>query len=290
MTTKVVDLLYDESGGRIRGVRATSENGDLEIHADVTIGADGRHSVVREKAALPVLDIGAPMDVLWMRLSRQLTDPPQTLGRVRGGRILVQLNRGTYWQCAFLIAKGGYDEIRKNGIEAFRQQLVEIAPFLKNHVAELKSFDDISLLTVMVDRLERWHKPGLLCIGDSAHAMSPIGGVGINLAIQDAVATANLLTAPLLNAAVSERDLASVQHRREFPTRATQRLQVVIQNRVIRRVLQKRGPPAANTSLPLLLRLMNAFPILRRIPARIVGVGFRPEHVRTTPANPSPRS
>jgi 2-polyprenyl-6-methoxyphenol hydroxylase-like FAD-dependent oxidoreductase len=288
--TRAVDLIYDDAGTGIRGVRAAGENGDVTIFADLTIGADGRHSIVREKARLPIMDLGAPMDVLWMRISRQPSDPPTTFVRFLQGRMLVQLNRRTYWQCAYVIAKGGYDEIKRAGIEAFRQELLELAPHLKERVNELKSFDDISLLTVAVDRLKQWHKPGLLCIGDCAHAMSPIGGVGINLAIQDAIATANLLTAPLLNGTISEQDLAKVQRRREFPTRATQRLQVVAQNRVIRRVLEKRNQPAANTSLPLLLKLMNAFPVLRRIPARIVGVGFRPEHIRTTPANSNVRS
>ncbi len=281
METKAIDLLYDEAGVAICGVRATTETGELNILATLTIGADGRHSIVRERAALPVVNFGAPMDVLWMRMSRQPSDPPTTFGRVRQGRILVQINRNTYWQCAYLIAKGGYDAVKKNGIAAFRQELVELAPYLKERITELKSFDDISLLTVAVDRLKQWHKPGLLCIGDSAHAMSPLGGVGINLAIQDAVATANLLTAPLLKQTISEQDLARVQRRREFPTRATQRLQVVAQNRVIRRVLKKRNQPVTKRPLPLLLRLLNAFAILRRIPARIVGVGFRPEHIGT---------
>jgi 2-polyprenyl-6-methoxyphenol hydroxylase-like FAD-dependent oxidoreductase len=282
MKTRAVDLLYDDACTRIRGVRAAGESGEVKIFAELTIGADGRHSIVREKAGLTIMDLGAPMDVLWMRISRQPTDPPITFVRFLRGRMLVQLNRGTYWQCAYVIAKGGYDEIKRAGIEAFRQELVELAPHLTERVNELRSFDDVSLLTVAVDRLKQWHKPGLLCIGDSAHAMSPIGGVGINLAIQDAIATANLLTTPLLNRTISEQDLAKVQRRREFPTRATQKLQVVVQNRVIRRVLEKRNQPATTTSLPLPLKLMNAFPVLRRIPARIVGVGFRPEHIRTT--------
>lgn len=284
--TKAVDLIWNDAGASVLGVRAVDEEGDLEILAELTIGADGRYSVVRERGRLPVLDIGAPMDVLWMRLSRLPTDPNRTFGTVRGGRIFVQLNRNAYWQCAFVIAKGGYERIKANGIAAFRDELLELAPYLKERVNELKSFDDISLLTVAIDRLRQWHRPGLLCIGDSAHAMSPIGGVGINLAIQDAVAAANRLTGPLLNKTITERDLAGVQRRREFPTRATQRLQVFVQDRIIRRVLEKGNQPAKSASLPsgslpLPLRLMNRFPILRRIPARIVGVGFRPEHVRT---------
>lgn len=281
-STRAVDLLYDETGARVRGVRAMDETGELEITAHLTVGADGRHSLVREKAGLEVLNLGAPIDVLWMRISRHPDDPSMPFGRVLPGRILVQLNRQTYWQCAFVIAKGVYDQIKAKGIEAFRKEILDLAPYMKERVNELKSFDDVSLLTVVVDRLKRWHKPGLLCIGDSAHAMSPVGGIGINLAIQDAVATANHLTAPLLRGAVSDFDLEKVQRRRTFPTRATQRLQVFIQDRIISRVLQQGSRPAHNARLPLLLRLLKAFPALRRIPARIVGVGFRPEHVQTT--------
>ena len=279
--TKAVDLIWNDAGNRVLGVRASDEGGDLEILADLTIGADGRHSIVREKAGLKILDIGAPMDVLWMRLPRKADDPYRTFGTFRGGHIFVQINRETYWQCAFVIEKGGFDQIKAKGIEAFHKELLELAPYLGERVNEIKSFDDVSLLTVAVDRLEQWHKPGLLCIGDAAHAMSPLGGVGINLAIQDAVATANLLATPLLNKTLTEADLAKVQRRRTFPTRATQKLQVVAQNRIIRPVLARGNRPPAKKSLPTLLRLVNAFPVLRRIPARVVGVGFRPEHVHT---------
>ena len=229
----------------------------------------------RERAGLDVLDLGAPMDVLWMRLSRRPQDPGQTLGRVDTGRIFVMLNREDYWQCAFVIAKGGFDEIRARGLPALRQEIAGLAPYLRDRVDELKDWSDVKLLSVSVDRLRAWHRPGLLCIGDAAHAMSPIGGVGINLAIQDAVATANILTPRLLQGSVSQRDLEAVQRRREFPTRATQRLQVILQNRVIGRVLAS----TAKMSPPFAVRLLGWMPLLRRLPARLIGLGFRPEHV-----------
>jgi len=223
------------------------------------------------------MDLGAPMDVLWMRVSRRSGDPGQTLGRAAAGKIFIMVDRNEYWQCGYVIPKGAAEEIRKRGIETFRAEIVNLVPFLSDRVGELRDWDDVSLLTVKVDRLEKWHRPGLLCIGDSAHAMSPIGGVGINLAIQDAVATANLLAPKLTLGNVSESDLESVQRRREFPTRATQKLQIAIQNRVIRRVLGTSNP----LELPFLLRLLREFPSLRRIPARVIGMGFRPEHIRT---------
>ena len=265
-----------EEGGRIRGVLAETPQGSLAVRADLVVGADGRHSVVRERSGLESVDLGAPMDVLWMRLSRHPTDPEQTLGRVDAGRILVMLDRGDYWQCAFVIPKGGFDQIRAGGLTNFRAEIVRLAPYLGDRIGELADWSDIRLLTVAVDRLLVWHRPGLLCIGDAAHAMSPIGGVGINLAIQDAVAAANILAPRLLKGGVTEDDLQRVQHRREFPTRATQRLQVFLQNRVIGRVLQSTG----KLSPPLPIRLLGRWPWLRRIPARLIGLGFRPEHVR----------
>ncbi len=271
---EVTDLI--EEGGRVVGVRAATPAGGLTVRADLVVGADGRHSTVREKAGLQIDDLGAPMDVLWMRLTRHPDDPGQTLGRIDAGRILVMLNREDYWQCAFVIAKGGFDEIRGHGLPAFREEIGRLAPWLRERTAELADWSDIKLLSVAVDRMRVWHRPGLLCIGDAAHAMSPIGGVGINLAIQDAVAAANILAQPLLKRAVSDRDLRAVQRRREFPTRATQRLQVVVQNRVIGRVLQSTG----KLSPPLLLRLFGKWAFLRRLPARLIGLGFRPEHVR----------
>ena len=275
MQAEVTDLL--EEGGRVVGVRARSPEGTLEVRADLTIGADGRHSVVRERAGLSVLNLGAPMDVLWMRVSRQATDPGQTFGRFDTGRILVFLNREDFWQVAYVIPKGKADELRQQGLPAFRQELVRLAPFLENRVEELRHWDDIKLLTVAVDRLRRWFRPGLLCIGDAAHAMSPIGGVGINLAIQDAVATANILGERLRLGTANEGDLEVVQQRRSFPTRATQRLQLIVQNNVIRRVLDTTRP----LTPPWPIKLLGRWRFLQRIPARVVGLGFRPEHVKT---------
>ena len=220
MECEVTDLM--EENGRVVGVRCNAPEGLLEVRAGLTIGADGRHSIVREKAGLEVIDLGAPIDVLWMRLSRQPEDPEQTLGRVRAGRILVTLNRGDYWQCAYVIPKGAFEEIREKGLLWFRDDIAEVAPFLRGRVDELKDWNDIKLLSVAVDRLRQWSRPGLVCIGDSAHAMSPIGGVGINLAIQDAVAAANILTEPLLRGSAGDGQLREVQKRREFPTRMTQ--------------------------------------------------------------------
>jgi 2-polyprenyl-6-methoxyphenol hydroxylase-like FAD-dependent oxidoreductase len=220
------------------------------------------------------------MDVLWMRLSRRSSDPGQTLGRVDAGRIFVMLNRGDYWQCAYVIPKGGFDQIRQSGLTAFRGEIGRLAPYLSDRVGELADWSDIKLLTVAVDRLRVWHRPGLLCIGDAAHAMSPIGGVGINLAIQDAVAAANVLAPRLRQGPPGEDDLQAIQRRREFPTRATQQLQLFIQNRVIGRVLKSTG----QLSPPLALRLLGQWPLLRRIPARLLGLGFRPEHVMSPPA------
>ena len=265
-----------EESGRVTGLRAETPQGSLTVCADLVVGADGRHSIMREKAGLEVADLGAPMDVLWMRLSRRPTDPGQTLGRVDAGRIFVMLNREDYWQCAYVIPKGGFDQIRQGGLTAFRGEITRLAPYLGDRIGELDDWSDIKLLTVAVDRLRVWHRPGMLCIGDAAHAMSPIGGVGINLAIQDAVAAANILAPRLLQGAATEGDLQAVQRRREFPTRATQRLQLFVQNRVIGRVLQSTGKP----SPPLLLRLLGHWPLLRRIPARLIGIGFRPEHVK----------
>jgi 2-polyprenyl-6-methoxyphenol hydroxylase-like FAD-dependent oxidoreductase len=222
-------------------------------------------------------DIGAPIDVLWMRLPRRQGDGDEPLGRITAGRILVMLDRGDYWQCAFVIPKGAAEEVKARGIAAFRATIAEMVPAMSDRVAELKSWDDVKLLTVKVDRLRKWHRAGLLCIGDAAHAMSPVGGVGINLAIQDAVAAANRLAAPLRAGAVSEEDLAAVQRRRTFPTWATQRLQILIQNNILSRVLASRAAPTP----PWPVRLLGRCPFLQRFPARLVGVGLRPEHVRT---------
>ena len=275
MQAEAIALIEDN--GRIAGVRATTPDGELEVRTALTVGADGRGSIIRERAGLQVLDLGAPMDVLWMRISRRPGDPGQTLGRAEAGRMFVMIDREEYWQCGFVIPKGGADDIRRHGIDPVRESVAELAPFLRDRVDELRDWNDVSLLTVKVDRLKEWSRTGLLCIGDAAHAMSPVGGVGINLAIQDAVATANILSAKLAAGTVSDGDLQAVQRRREFPTRATQRLQIAIQNRVIRRVLSSSQP----LTLAWPLKLLQRWPVLRRIPALVIGMGFRPEHVCT---------
>jgi len=278
MRADVGELLFD--GNKVVGLRAKTPDGDLEVRADLVVGADGRHSTVRERAGLEVKDIGAPMDVLWMRLSKRPGDGGQLMGRILPGRLFVMIDRGDYWQCAYVIPKGGFDEVRRKGLDAFRRSLVEINPALGDRVQELASWDDIKLLTVVIDRLKRWFRDGLLCIGDAAHAMSPVGGIGINVAIQDAVAAGNILGPALRKGPVPESLLAEVQKRREWPTRMTQSLQVVVQNLVIRNVLQMQKKPRA----PFIVKLFNWFPALRRIPGRIIGMGFRPEHVRTPEA------
>ncbi|HEY1299792.1 MAG TPA: FAD-dependent oxidoreductase [Stellaceae bacterium] len=275
MEAEVTGLIA--TGGRVSGLVAETPEGELAVRADLVVGADGRHSTVREQAGLRGVDFGAPMDVLWLRLSRRPNDPGQILGRADAGRLLVMLDRGDYWQCAFVIPKGGFDELQARGLESFRQELVALAPYLADRVGEIDDWSHVKLLTVAVDRLPVWHRPGLLCIGDAAHAMSPIGGVGINLAIQDAVAAANILAPRLLAGPASDDDLRRVQRRRDFPTRATQRLQLIIQNRVISRVLGG----GARIKVPFVLRLLDLWPFLRRIPARLLGLGFRPEHVRS---------
>jgi 2-polyprenyl-6-methoxyphenol hydroxylase-like FAD-dependent oxidoreductase len=274
MQAEVTQLINEN--GRVTGVLAKTPDGNLRIHAALTVGADGRHSVVRERAGLEVIDLGAPMDVLWMRLSRRPDDPGQTFGHIEAGRMLVMLNREDYWQCAYVIPKGTGEEIRQRGLAPFREDIVMLSPFLRDRVEELRDWNQISLLTVAVDRLSCWSAPGLLCIGDAAHAMSPIGGVGINLAIQDAVAAANILGETLLEGTPTEDEVEAVQKRREFPTRATQRLQIFIQDRIIKRALGSTKP----LELPWLLKLLERWPFLRRIPARVVGIGFRPEHVK----------
>lgn len=277
MEAEVTALM--EEGGRVAGVRVKTPDDVQDIRADLVVGADGRHSVVRERAGLQVDSFGAPIDVLWMRMSRRAGDPSQALGHVRAGHILVMLDRGDYWQCAFVIPKGGFEDIQRRGIEAFRADIASLVPVMRDRVGELRDWNDIKLLTVLVDRLRRWHRPGLLCIGDAAHAMSPIGGVGINLAIQDAVAAANVLAGPLRRGTCADDDLERVQKRRELPTRIVQRAQVMVQERVIGPALSGKGPQ----QLPFALKLLRWFPMLRRIPARLVGVGIRPEHVRTEP-------
>jgi 2-polyprenyl-6-methoxyphenol hydroxylase-like FAD-dependent oxidoreductase len=275
MQAEATGLIWE--GDRVAGVKVKTPDGPIEVRADLVVDAEGRHSELREAAGLEVVDLGAPMDALWMRLSKQPQDGSQTLGRIEAGRLFVMLDRGDYWQCAYVIPKGGFDALRGAGLEAFRQDIVALNPAMADRVHELASWDDIKLLTVRVDRLKRWYREGLLCIGDAAHAMSPVGGVGINLAIQDAVAAANILARPLAKGPVKLSVLREVQERRQWPTEMTQALQLFVQNRVIRNVLGLRSRPKP----PFAVKLFNWIPWLRRIPARLIGMGFRPEHVRT---------
>jgi 2-polyprenyl-6-methoxyphenol hydroxylase-like FAD-dependent oxidoreductase len=270
-----------EEAGRIVGIRANTPEGELTVRADLVVGCDGRHSTVRQKAGLRGDDYGAPMDVLWFRLTRRDTDGEDVFGHIEAGAMLVMLDRGDYWQCAFVIPKGGVDRVKADGIEAFRRRVVELSPFLADRIDELKSFDDVKLLSVAVDRLRQWWWPGLICIGDAAHAMSPIGGVGINIAVQDAVAAANRLAAPLKAGTVTDHDLQAVQERRTFPARMTQQIQLTMQNRIVGPALQGVRQPKP----PLLFKLFDAFPMLRRLPARLLALGVRPEHVQTPDAS-----
>ncbi|HTJ28245.1 MAG TPA: FAD-dependent oxidoreductase [Candidatus Limnocylindria bacterium] len=276
--TDVDELIVE--GERVVGVRARTPHGSYEVRADLIVAADGRNSTVRARAGLEVVELGAPIDVLWFRIARYPSDPRQVAGRADAGRIMVMLDRGDYWQCGFVIPKGAFERMQRQGIGAFRDAVATLAPFLRDRTGELAGWDAIRLLTVRVDRLRRWYRAGLLCIGDAAHAMSPIGGVGINLAIQDAVAAANVLVDPLRRGAVDVAQLARVQRRRQLPTSLTQAFQLAIQNRVIRRVLGETRP----LKPPLILRVFAWWPALRRIPGRLIGIGVRPEHVRTPDA------
>jgi 2-polyprenyl-6-methoxyphenol hydroxylase-like FAD-dependent oxidoreductase len=275
MRAEATDLI--ESGDRIVGVRVRTPDGELTIHADLVVGCDGRHSTIREKAGLQTDDYGAPMDVLWFRITRRDTDGADVFGHIAAGALLVMLDRGDYWQCAYVIPKGGIDRVTANGIEAFRNRVVALSPFLADRIGELRSFDDVKLLSVMVNRLQQWWRPGLICIGDAAHAMSPIGGVGINIAVQDAVAAANRLAAPLQAGTTSSGHLQAVQALRDFPARMTQKIQLTMQNRIIGPALQSTREPKP----PLLFKLFDTFPLLRRLPARLLALGIRPEHVQT---------
>jgi 2-polyprenyl-6-methoxyphenol hydroxylase-like FAD-dependent oxidoreductase len=279
MKTEATELVEDD-GGRIVGLRANAPDGVLTIRADLVVGCDGRHSTVREKAGLTSDDYGAPMDVLWFRMSRKASDTADTFGHIEAGKMMISLDRGDYWQCAYVISKGGIEKVRAEGLEAFRKRVLEMSPFLSDRIGELKSWDDIKLLSVTVDRLQKWWRPGLICIGDAAHAMSPIGGVGINMAVQDAVAAANRLAAPLRAGKVTDDDLRAIQERRTLPVRFTQWLQLTIQKQIISRVLGM-GESQRRPTPPLIFKLFNVFPVLRRIPARLLGLGIRPEHVQT---------
>jgi 2-polyprenyl-6-methoxyphenol hydroxylase-like FAD-dependent oxidoreductase len=275
MQAEATELI--EESGRVAGLGARTPDGELTIRADLVVGADGRHSTVRDKAGLKSDDYGAPMDVLWFRLPRKETDESEVFGHIEAGAMMIMLNRGDYWQCAYVIPKGGIDRVKAEGLDAFRRRVVFMSPFLADRVDELKSFDDIKLLSVAVDRLRQWWRPGLLCIGDAAHAMSPIGGVGVNIAIQDAVAAANRLAAPLKAGTVGDDDLRAIQERRAFPVRFTQAIQLTMQNQIISRALAGTHRPKP----PLLFKLFELIPVLQRIPGRLLAVGVRPEHVHT---------
>jgi 2-polyprenyl-6-methoxyphenol hydroxylase-like FAD-dependent oxidoreductase len=275
MQAEADGLLMD--GETVAGVQAKTPKGLIEIRAPLVVAADGRHSTLRALAGLKSEDFGAPMDVLWFRLSKQEGDGSAALGRIQAGHLFVMLDRGDYWQCAFVIPKGGFEALRAQGIETFRKEIVALNPALAGRVSEIASWDDVKLLTVLVDRLKRWYRRGLLCIGDAAHAMSPVGGVGINLAVQDAVAAANILWEPLREGRVTEDVLAKVQARRQWPTEMTQWVQLLVQKRVISNVLRMTTQPRP----PFPFTLLNRFPVLRRLPARLIGMGFRPEHVKS---------
>ena len=273
METEARDII--EENGVVTGLRITRNGATEDRRASLVIAADGRGSVIRARAGLEVKEIGTPIDVLWMRVPKPASRPHVPLGNVVAGRLFVALDRGDYYQCGFVIAKGAFEEIRTNGIPAFRDEIVRVAPGLASTVGDIVDWDQVKLLTVKIDHLTRWHRPGLLCIGDAAHAMSPIGGIGINLAIQDAVAAANILIPKLRAGMVTDRDLGAVQTRREWPTVATQRLQAFLQNQIIRRVLLRTAPI---TGIPWPMRLLLRMPFLSRIPARTLGMGLRPEH------------
>jgi 2-polyprenyl-6-methoxyphenol hydroxylase-like FAD-dependent oxidoreductase len=272
MQCEGVDLI--RRGQRIAGVEARSPEGPVHIQADLVVACDGRHSTIRRAAGLPMQEFGVPIDVLWFRISRRGGDPEQLAGNINFGKALILINRGDYFQAGLIIPKGSFEQTKSLGMEAFRDTISRIAPFLDDRVGELQNWDQISLLTVQINRLSRWHLPGLLCIGDSAHAMSPAGGVGINLAIQDAVATANLLAAPLRQGRLTEALLAGVQRRREFPTFVTQTLQVNA-HKLFAQIFETSGPIKA----PWQLKAVAQVPGLQHVMAHVIGIGVRPEHV-----------
>nr|WP_271581755.1 FAD-dependent oxidoreductase [Bradyrhizobium sp. CCBAU 45389] len=279
MNTEAVDLI--RQGDTIAGVRAKTPDGAIDIEADLTIACDGRHSTVRERAGLEVEEIGAPMDVLWFRAGRKADETENLFARIGPGKMMITFDRGDYWQCAYVIAKGQYEAVKARGLPALLDEVVRMAPVLRSGIADVKSFDDVKLLTVAINRLKRWTRPGLLLIGDAAHAMSPVGGVGVNLAVQDAVATANLVADKLQRGCPSEDELDAVRRRREFPVRMTQAMQVVVQNNIISGALQGGDRPL---KVPLIVRLITALPWLQGIPARLIALGVRPEHVQSKAA------
>jgi 2-polyprenyl-6-methoxyphenol hydroxylase-like FAD-dependent oxidoreductase len=276
MNADATDLI--RSGDAVIGVQAETPDGPVEIRADLTIGCDGRHSIVRQRANLEIEEIGAPMDVLWFRVGKRVNENESVFARIEAGKMMVTFDRGDYWQCAYVIAKGRYDAVRARGLDAFRDDVVSMAPILKWGISDVKTWDDVKLLTVAINRLKRWTRPGLLCIGDAAHAMSPVGGVGVNLAVQDAVAAANLLAAKLASGCPPESELDAVRRRRAFPVRMTQAMQVVVQNRLISVALKAGDQPLR---VPLFARVINAVPWLQGITARFIALGVRPEYVRS---------
>lgn len=278
MRAEATDLILENDS--VSGLRAKTSDGELNIRAELIVACDGRHSTLRERAGFKVEDLGAPMDVMWFRLSRKAADPAEVIGHIEAGRMLVMLNRNEYWQCAFVIPKGSADEVKLAGLEEFRDRIGEMAPFTRGRLGEIDSWDRVKLLTVAVDRLQCWYRSGMLCIGDAAHAMSPIGGVGINLAVQDAVAAANILAEPLRRGATTVENLRAVQQRRMFPTRATQRLQIILQNNIIGPALAHGGE---RPKAPLLMKIMQ-WPLLRRLPGRLLALGVRPEHIQSPAA------
>jgi 2-polyprenyl-6-methoxyphenol hydroxylase-like FAD-dependent oxidoreductase len=282
MSTEATDLI--RRGETIVGVRSKTPEGPIDIEADLTIACDGRHSTVREHAGLEVEEIGAPMDVLWFRAGRKQDESEKVFARVEPGKMMITFDRGEYWQCAYVIAKGQYDAVKARGLQALLDDVVRMAPILKSGVSDVKSWDDVKLLTVAINRLKRWTRPGLLCIGDAAHAMSPVGGVGVNLAVQDAVATANLLADKIRGGCPSEDELDTVRRRREFPVKMTQRMQVVVQNNIVSGALRTGDQPL---NVPLIIRLITALPWLQGIPARFIALGVRPEHVHSPVARAS---
>ncbi|MCA6113676.1 FAD-dependent oxidoreductase [Bradyrhizobium sp. WSM 1738] len=275
MSTEAIDLLRD--GERVTGVKARTPDGVIDIEADLTVACDGRHSLLRERAGLSVEEVGAPMDVLWFRAGKREDENESLFARVDPGKMMVTFDRGDYWQCAFVIPKGQYEAVKARGLPALLDDVGRMAPILKPGLSEVKSWDDVKLLTVAINRLKRWTREGLLCIGDAAHAMSPMGGVGVNLAVQDALATANLLAAKLAQGCPSENELDSVRRRREFPVKMTQRMQVIAQDNIVSAALK---PGNHALKAPLVMRLITAIPWLQGITARFVGLGVRPEHVQ----------
>ncbi|NUP63680.1 MAG: FAD-dependent oxidoreductase [Nonomuraea sp.] len=274
MNAEAYDLIRD--GGTVRGLRYRDGSGEHELRADLTVAADGRHSVLRRRAGLALQDLHAPMDVVWFRLPRHDDDRDDTFLRISSGNMMVAINRETYWQLAYLIPKGGFGRLTEEGIDALRRPVAALLPFLGDRVGRIEGFDDVSVLTVALNRLRRWHRPGFLCIGDAAHAMSPVFGVGINLAVQDAVATANLLAGPLAaGLPIPESALHRLQRRRMLPTRVTQAAQRLVQNQVISPALRRRFDPR------VLPRDLTGIPLLNRLPRRFIGLGVRPEHVKS---------